>query len=102
MKAVIYARYSHGPNQTEQSIEGQLRDCYEYAQKHNLSVVNTYIDRSISGTTDEREQFQKMLHDSDKKLFQAVIVYKMDRFSRNRYDSAIYKARLKKNGIKIH
>lgn len=102
MKTVIYARYSAGANQTEQSIEGQLRVCYEYAQKHELTVVDTYIDRAISGTTDEREQFQQMLKDSDKRLFEAVIVYKMDRFSRNRYDSAVYKARLKKNGVKIH
>ena len=101
LKAVIYARYSSN-NQTEQSIEGQLRECYAYAEKHKMTVVNTYIDRAISGKTDEREQFQKMLKDSDKKLFQAVICYKMDRFSRNRYDSAIYKARLKKNGVKIY
>ena len=101
MKTVIYARYSHGPNQTEQSIEGQMRVCKEYAEKKDLIIVGEYIDRSISGTTDEREQFQKMLRDSDKKLFEAVLVYKMDRFSRNRYDSAIYKARLKKNGVKI-
>ncbi len=101
MKGVIYARYSAGSGQNEQSIEGQLRDCYEYAKAHDITIVNEYIDRHISGTTDERAQFQKMIADSGKKLFDAVIVWKLDRFSRNRYDSAIYKAQLKKNGIKI-
>jgi len=98
LKAVIYARYS-SHNQTEQSIEGQLRVCYEYAEKHKMTVVGTYIDRAISAKTDEREEFQKMIKDSDKKPFDVIICYKMDRFSRNRYDSAIYKARLKKNGV---
>jgi DNA invertase Pin-like site-specific DNA recombinase len=74
MKAVIYARYSTH-SQTEQSIEGQLRVCYEYAEKHDLTVVGTYIDRAVTGKTDEREQFQKMLKDSDRRLFEAVIVY---------------------------
>lgn len=100
MKAVIYARYSSS-TQTEQSIEGQLRECTEYAKAHDITIVDTYIDRAISGTTDNREQFQKMIKDSDRKLFDAVIVYKIDRFTRNRYDSAIYKARLKKNGVKV-
>jgi len=101
LKGVIYARYSAGSTQTEQSIEGQLRDCYEYAKTHDTTIVNKYIDRHITGTSDEREQFQKMIHDSSKNLFDAVIVWKLDRFSRNRYDSAIYKAQLKKNGIRI-
>ena len=100
MKAVIYARYSSS-TQTEQSIEGQLRECYAYAKAHDLTVVGTYIDRATSGMTDSRAEFQKMIQDSDKKAFEAVITYKLDRFTRNRYDGAIYKARLKKNGVKI-
>ena len=51
MKAVIYARYSSN-NQTEQSIEGQLRVCNNYAQSHGITVVGTYIDRALSGRTD--------------------------------------------------
>lgn len=101
MKGIIYARYSPGPNQTEQSIEGQLRDCYEYAKAHDITIVGEYIDRKISGKSDNREEFQKMMNDSDKKLFECIIVWKTDRFARNRYDSAIYKARLKKNGIRV-
>lgn len=101
MKAVIYARYSAGANQTEQSIEGQLRECHAYAKAHDIIVVGTYIDRAISGKTDHRDQFQKMIKDSDRRLFDVVLTYKIDRFARNRYDSAIYKSRLKKNGVRV-
>lgn len=100
MKAVIYARYSsHG--QTEQSIEGQLRDCYAYAQSHDLTIVGEYIDRAISGRTDERPDFQRMITDAAKRSFACVLVWKLDRFARNRYDSAFYKAQLKKNGVRV-
>lgn len=99
--AVIYARYSPGPNQTEQSIEGQLRVCYEYAEREGFSVVNEYIDRAITGRNDDRPDFQRMLTDAKKKEFQYVIVYKLDRFARNRYDSAINKHSLKQNGVRV-
>jgi len=99
-KAVIYARYS-SEKQTEQSIEGQLHVCTEYAEKNNFKIVNTYIDRAKSGRTDNRQAFQQMLKDSTSKRFSAVIVYALDRFSRNRYDSAIHKANLKKNGVRL-
>ena len=98
--AVIYARYS-SHNQTEQSIEGQLRVCHEYAQREGYIIIGEYIDRAISGKTDDRPDFQRMISDSRKKVFQFVIVYKLDRFARNRYDSAIYKYRLKQNGVKL-
>lgn len=100
MNIVIYARYS-SDRQTEQSIEGQLKECYAYAQRNGYTVVGEYIDRAISGTNDHRPEFQRMIADGDKKLFQAVLVYQLDRFARNRYDSAIYKAKLKKNGIRV-
>lgn len=103
MRTVIYARYSAGANQTEQSIEGQLRECREYAQTHDMTIVGSYIDRHISGKTiDHRDQFKKMIKDSNKHIFDAVIVWKIDRFARNRYDSAIYKSRLKKNGVRVY
>lgn len=101
MKAVIYARYS-SQNQTEQSIDGQLRECKEFAEHNDIQIINTYIDRAVSGTSAEhRTAFQKMIADSRSKQFQAVLVYKLDRFARNRYDSAIYKSKLKKNGVKV-
>ena len=98
--AVIYARYSCS-NQTEQSIEGQLRVCEEFARRKNLIIVGSYIDRATTGTNDKRAEFQKMIKDSAKKTWKYVIVYQLDRFARNRYDSAIYKSKLKSNGVKV-
>ena len=100
MNAVIYARYS-SHNQREESIEGQVRECREFAAKNNYIIIDEYIDRALSGKTDNRPSFQKLIRDSAKGQFQAVIMYTLDRFARNRYDSAVYKARLKKNGVKL-
>ena len=100
MNVVIYARFS-SHSQTEQSIEGQLKVCYEYAESNHYTVVGEYIDRAISGTTDNRAEFQRMISDSDRHTFEGVLVYQLDRFARNRYDSAINKAKLKKNGVRV-
>ena len=98
--AVIYARYS-SDSQTEQSIEGQLRVCEEYAQKNNILIFNTYIDRAMTGTNDNRPDFQRMIKDSSRKEWNYVLVYKLDRFSRNKYETAIHKKTLKDNGVKV-
>ena len=82
MTAVIYARYS-SDNQREESIEGQIRECTAYAEKNDITIVKHYIDRAISAKTDNRPQFQQMIKDSDKKLFDIVLVWKLDRFARN-------------------
>ena len=100
MKAVIYARYS-SDSQREESIEGQLRECTAFAEKNGITVLRHYIDRAYSAKTDNRPEFQSMIKDSGKRLFDIVIVWKLDRFARNRYDSARYKATLKKNGVKV-
>lgn len=100
MKAVIYCRYS-SHNQGEQSIEGQLRDNYEFAKREGLTVINEYIDRALTGKTDSRPAFQHMMADAQKRQFDIVIVWKLDRFARNRYDSATYRARLKKYGVRV-
>lgn len=100
MKVVIYARFS-SHSQTEQSIEGQLKTCYEYAKAHDYTVIGEYIDRAQSAKTSDRIEFQRMIADSDNKTFEGVLVYQLDRFARNRIDSAIYKSKLKKNGIKV-
>ena len=100
MKAVIYARYS-SDNQREESIEGQLRECKEYAEKNGITILRSYIDRALSAKTDNRPEFQKMVQDGAKGLFDTVLVWKLDRFARNRYDSAHYKAQLRKNGVKV-
>lgn len=99
-RAVIYARFS-SHTQTEQSIEGQLRECYDYAKRHDLLIVGEYIDLALTGTTDKRPNFLQMIDDSKKKTFDYVLVYQLDRFARNRYDSANYKAKLKKNSVRV-
>lgn len=101
MNAVIYARYSAGPRQTDQSIEGQVRVCTDFCKQREFTVVDTYCDRHISGRTDERPEFQRLIADAKKKKFEAVVVYKTDRFARNKYDSAVYKRELKQRGIQI-
>ena len=98
--AVIYARYSCDA-QTEQSIEGQLRECQKYAKAHDILILETYIDRAMSGTNDNRFDFQRMLKDSEKRQWDYVIVYKLDRFSRNKYESVVHKKTLKDNGVKL-
>lgn len=100
MDVVIYARYS-SHNQTECSIDGQLKECYEYAKRNNYNIVGEYIDRAKSGTKDDREQFLQMIADSKKGLFKGILVYQLDRFARNRYDSAIHKKQLKDKGIRV-
>ena len=100
MDVVIYARYS-SHNQTEQSIEGQLNVCYDYAKQNNLNVLDEYIDRAYTGTNDSRPNFQRMLEDAKTRTFQGILVYQLDRFSRNKYDSVIAKYELKKYGVKV-
>ena len=100
MQAVIYARYS-SDSQRDESIDGQIRECMDYAFCNGITVINTYIDRAMSARTAERPEFQKMIKDSEQKLFDVVLVYKLDRFSRDRYDSAIYKHILKQNGVRV-
>ncbi len=98
--AVIYARYSCD-QQSEQSIEGQLRVCEDYAQKNNIIILDTYIDRAMTGTNDNRADFQRMIKDSSRKEWDYVLVYKLDRFSRDKYATAIHKKTLRDNGVKV-
>ena len=100
IKAVVYARYS-SEKQTEQSIEGQLHVCQEYADKNNLNIIDTYIDRAKTGRNDNRQEFQQMMKDSSSGKFNVILVYALDRFSRNRYDSAINKATLRRNNVRL-
>lgn len=99
-EAVIYARFSSS-KQREESISAQLRECHAFAEEEGLTVIHEYIDRAMSARTDQRPSFLQMIQDSDKKLFSYVIVYQLDRFSRSRYDSAVYKHRLKRNGVRV-
>lgn len=98
--AVIYARCS-SDSQTEQSIEGQLRVCQDYAKNNDILIVDTYIDRAMTGTNDMRPDFQRMIKDSNKRQWDYVLVYKLDRFSRNKYETTIHKHTLSNNGVKV-
>ena len=100
MDAVIYASYS-SDSQREESIEGQLRECREYADRNGVTVAGSYMDRALSAKTADRPEFQRMIKDSAKGLFEIVLVWKLDRFSRDRYNSAHHKHILKKNGVKV-
>ena len=93
MKAVIYARYSCD-NQREESIEGQLRECKAFAERKGYTLVGSYIDRAMSAKTDNRPEFQRMIKESSKELFDVVIVWKLDRFARNRYVKSVHHFRL--------
>lgn len=99
-RAVIYARFS-SDNQREESIDAQVRACEEYAKKNDLLIINQYVDRAKSGTSDKRPEFQAMIDDSAKKMFEVIIIHKLDRFSRDKYDAVIYKRRLRKNKIQL-
>lgn len=98
--AVIYARFS-SDKQREESIDGQIRECKAFAQANQFNVIAIYIDRAMSARTDHRPDFLRMIKDSRSGSFDYVLVYQLDRFSRSRYDSAIYKHELKKNGVKV-
>jgi len=98
--AVLYLRFS-SHSQNEQSIETQRDSCTQFAIKNNINIIGEYIDEAKTGTNDKREGFQQMMKDSKKKAFDYVIIYKVDRFARDKYDSAIHKRDLKKYGVKV-
>ena len=98
--AVIYARFS-SENQRQESIEGQIRECRIFAERNGFDVIAEYTDSALTGRTDQRPGFQKMVKDAEKRQFRMVIVWKLDRFARNRFDAATYRAKLKKYGVEI-
>lgn len=100
-RVALYARFS-SDNQRTESIDAQLRAMHTYCRQHNFTIVETYIDEAKSATSDRRPAFQQMIADSAKKTFDILLVHKLDRFARNRYDSAIYKRELRKNGVSIY
>lgn len=100
LRAVAYARFS-SELQRDESIDAQLREIKAHAKKEGMLLTSEYIDRAKSATTDQRPEFQRMIEDSSKDKFDVIIVHKLDRFARSRYDSAHYKYLLKRNGIKL-
>lgn len=100
-KVALYARFS-SDNQRSESIDAQIRAMTAYCEQHHFVIVKTYVDEAKSATTDRRPAFQQMIHDSSSRLFNILLVHKLDRFARNRYDSAVYKRELKKNGVIVY
>lgn len=98
--AVVYARYS-SHNQSELSIEGQLDAAYKYAEQHGLNIIRTYEDRAKTGTNDKRPGFQQMLSDCKKHDFTVIIVWKVDRFGRNKEEITFNKYKCKKEGVRV-
>lgn len=100
LQAVIYARYSSHA-QRDVSIEQQLKACRIFAERNGIEIVDTYEDRALTGTSDRRPGFQRMIRDAEHAQWSYVIVYTLDRFARDRYDSAVYKRQLKNAGVKV-
>lgn len=98
--AVIYARFS-SDSQREESIEDQIRECEAYAKSHKYNIVKVYHDHALTGRSEKRPDFLKMIEESETDLFDYIICYKTDRFFRNRYESQKYKKILKEHGVKV-
>lgn len=99
-KAVLYGRYS-SHNQKDASIEQQFRECRQFAESRDIQIIGEYADHALTGKTDKRPEFQRMVRDAQRCRFHYVITWKVDRFARNREDAAVYKGRLKKHGVKV-
>ena len=97
---VFYGRFS-SKKQNETSTEAQLIECKAFAERNGYNIIGEYIDKEISGRSDERPQFQQMITDSANKTFKYVLCYTLDRFSRRKEDSVLYKAILRKNGVRV-
>nr|DAI28713.1 MAG TPA: integrase [Caudoviricetes sp.] len=98
--AVIYARYS-SHNQRDVSIEQQVKQCQEFAQQNNFQIIEIYADRAISGKTDKRPNFQRMMRDAEKKKFKYVIAWKSNRMGRNMLQAMMNEAKLNDLGIRV-
>ena len=98
--AAAYARFS-SDNQRAESIDAQFADIEDYARREGYTIVARYADEAKSATTDRRPDFQRMIADAEEGLFSMILVFKLDRFSRDRYDFAFYRRQLKRSGVKI-
>lgn len=96
---VIYARYS-SHNQKEESIEQQIAECTEFAEKNGIRIIGIYADKAVSGRSDRRPNFQRMMRDAEKRHFQIVVAYKSNRIARNMLNALQYEAKLDSFGIK--
>ena len=99
--AIIYARYS-SHNQRDVSIEQQIEACRKHAAELGLTIIATYEDRAISGRTDNRPAFQRMMHDAENGKFSYVLAWKSNRMGRNMMQAMVNESRLMDCGIKVY
>ena len=97
-KAAAYYRFS-SDNQRTESIDAQRRAVHEYCSANDIEIVEEYVDEAYSAKSSDRPSFQRMIRDSAKREFEIIVVHKLDRFARNRQDSAMYRIILQKNGV---
>lgn len=98
--AIIYARYS-SHNQRDVSIEQQIEACRKHAAELGLTITDTYEDRAISGRTDNRPAFQRMMRDAEDGKFQYVLAWKSNRMGRNMMQAMVNESRLMDCGVKV-
>lgn len=99
-RGVIYARYSSHA-QKDASIEQQVEECLKFAKDEGITIVETYADRAVSGKTDRRPNFQKMMKDAEKGGFRYVVAWKSNRMGRNMLQAMINEERLNELGIRV-
>lgn len=100
MRAFIYGRFS-SHKQQELSIEAQIDICREYAKKHNITVVGEYVDRARSARTENRADFRRLIRDACTGVVDCVLVWRYDRFFRDRAESALYRKQLEAAGVHL-
>jgi site-specific DNA recombinase len=101
LRAVLYMRYSSNAQDDGNSIEAQQKALYRYAIENDLEVIGEYVDRAKTGTNANRPEFKQMIRDARKHMFDVVLVHKLDRFARNRYDSVVNKVELKRYNVRL-
>lgn len=100
VRVAFYGRFSSN-NQREESIDAQYRACKQFVEARGDTIVVKYMDKAKSGTSDKRPEFLRMMKDAEAGKFDCIVVHKLDRFSRNKYDSAMYKRKLKQCGVRL-
>ena len=100
MKAVAYARYS-SDNQNPESIDQQLTEIREWAAANQVTIIKVYADEAETATNDDRDAFLQMISESSDMDYDYVLVYKSNRFARNKWDAAIYKKLLNENDKRV-
>lgn len=97
---VLYGRYS-SRNQKDISIEQQFEKCYELAAEYGIRIIDTYADRAVSGRTDKRVDFQRMMADAAKGKFRYVLAWKSNRIGRNMLEALVNEARFQELGVRV-